>query len=129
MEGINLSNTNRLYTVLLLQSGPRHGYGLIDEIEEITGERPSTAHIYPFLEELERNGLVEAEKEGRRKVYRLTEDGHEVVQEQMESFGEILHAAVEGSVRECVNCGCRIYSDGYEEDGEIYCCRHCASSS
>jgi hypothetical protein len=37
MEEINLSNVNRLLTVLLLKSGDRHGYELMNRIEEVTG--------------------------------------------------------------------------------------------
>lgn len=129
MSDIDLSNVNRLYTVLLLESGPRHGYGVIKDIEEITGNRPSTSHIYPFLDELRSEGLVTVEEGDDRKVYSLTEEGEELVKEQLEAFGEILTSAIEGEVKECSNCTCRIYDGGYEENDEVFCCRHCAEAS
>lgn len=130
-QEIDLSNVNRLYTVMLLESGERHGYQIIKEIEEITGKKPSTSHIYPFLSTLEEKGLVESEKKGDRgkKVYNLTEDGKKVMHEQVEAFSMILSTAIEGEITECSHCGCEIYSGGYEEDGEVFCCKHCASNA
>lgn len=130
-QEIDLSNVNRLYTVMLLESGERHGYQIIKEIEEITGKKPSTSHIYPFLSTLEEKGLVESEKKGDRgkKVYNLTEDGKKVMHEQVEAFSKILSTAIEGEITECSHCGCEIYSGGYEEDGEVFCCKHCASNT
>lgn len=127
MTGINLSNVNRLFTVLLLESEERHGYELMDRIEEITGDRPSSSHIYPFLSKMKEQGFVEEEEDGRKKVYSLTEKGEEFASEQLESFGEILQSAIEGEIQECTHCGCEIYSGGYEDSGELFCCEHCAA--
>ncbi len=130
MEKINLSNVNRLYTVLLLESGGKHGYQIIKEIERITGNKPTTSHIYPFLEKLAEKGVVTVEERGSRgkKVYQLTEEGEDLVKEQLDAFGEILQTAIQGEIEKCENCGCEIYRGGYEEDGKLYCCEHCASS-
>ena len=127
-EEIDLSNVNRLYTIMLLESGEKHGYRIIKDIERITGSKPTTSHIYPFLEKLSDRGLADVrEKEDRgKKVYALTEEGKRIVKDQMESFGEILKTAIEGEIRECEHCGCEVYTGGYEEDGDFYCCEHCA---
>lgn len=127
---IDLSNVNRLYTVLLLRSGERHGYRIIDEIEDITGKRPSTSHIYPFLEKLENEGVAEVrEGEGGKKLYSLTEEGEELVHDRLDGFMEVLDAAIEGEVEECENCGCEIYSGGFTEEGRTFCCESCARDS
>lgn len=128
MTEINLSNVNRLYTVLLLKSDERYGYELMDRIEELTGNRPSSSHIYPFLSKLVDNDLVEERKDGRKKVYSLTEDGRSFAAKKVESFGKVIEASVLEEVEECENCGCEIYSGSYREDGKVYCCEHCASS-
>lgn len=130
-QEIDLSNVNRLYTVMLLESGERHGYQIIKEIEEITGKKPTTSHIYPFLSTLEEKGFVESEKKGDRgkKVYNLTDEGRKIMRKQVEAFGKILSSAIEGEITECNHCGCEIYSGGYEENGEVFCCKHCASNS
>lgn len=129
-EEIDLSNVNRLYTVLLLESGEKHGYQIIKDIEKITGKKPTTSHIYPFLEKLTEKGVATVEEKGDRgkKVYHLTEEGEDIVKEQLDAFDDILQTAVEGEIDGCENCGCQIYSGGYEEDGKIFCCKHCASS-
>lgn len=131
MTEIDLSNVNRLYTLLLLESGGKHGYQIIKDIERITGNKPTTSHIYPFLDKLADRDLAEAEEEGDRgkKVYSLTDEGEQLVEEQLDSFGEILQTAIEGEIRECKHCGCEVYTGGYEENGDFYCCRHCAEST
>lgn len=129
MSEINLSNVNRLYTVLLLKSGERYGYEIMDKIEGATGKRPSSSHIYPFLSTLVEKGLLEEHKDGRKNVYSLTDEGEEFAEEKVESFGRIIEISVLDSVDECENCSCKIYSDGYEEGGKVYCCDHCANSN
>lgn len=130
MTEIDLSNVNRLYTVLLLESGEKHGYKIIKDIEKINGKKPSTSHIYPFLEKLTEKGVVKVEKKGDRgkKVYQLTEDGEKIVKDQLDAFNNILKTAIEGEIEECDNCGCKIYEGGHEESGKVFCCKHCANA-
>lgn len=125
----NLTHVYRLYTLLLLKTGPRHGYEIIDQIEKMTGNKPSTSHIYPFLSELEERNYLEVDQGGRgKKTYSMTEEGKNFVSDQLNSLGEMLHAAIKDEIQECAHCECEIYDNGYEEDGKIYCCKHCASS-
>lgn len=127
---VNVSHVVRLYALLLLRNGPYHGYELIKEIGEITGEEPSASHIYPFLQTLDENDLVEAEEQGSRgkTIYTLTDEGEEFVADQISSLGTMLSAAVEGSVQECSHCDCQIYEGGVERGGQVYCCEHCADA-
>ncbi|WP_347721262.1 PadR family transcriptional regulator [Candidatus Nanohalovita haloferacivicina] len=129
MSEINLSNVNRLLTVLLLKTKERHGYEIMDRIEGVTGKRPSSSHIYPFLSTLVENSLVDERKDGRKKVYSLTEEGERFADEKVDSFGQIIEASVLQKVSECESCGCEIYSGGYEEEGKLYCCSHCATAN
>lgn len=72
----------------VLESGPAHGYGLIDTLRErssgIFDLGEST--VYPALHRLERSGLVKSESvtvAGRpRRVYRLTRSGNRALAEQ-----------------------------------------------
>ncbi|MDY0394549.1 PadR family transcriptional regulator [Virgibacillus halophilus] len=61
----------------LLQEQPRHGYELIKELEEkFQGfYSPSPGSVYPTLQMLEDQDLIHSSKEGRKKVYHLTEEG------------------------------------------------------
>ncbi|MFB6166735.1 MAG: PadR family transcriptional regulator, partial [Candidatus Nanohaloarchaea archaeon] len=130
MAEVNVSHVVRLYTLLLLREEPHHGYELIKEIGNATGKEPSTSHIYPFLQKLEEEGLVEAEETGNRgkTEYTLTDEGRRFADEQVESVGQMISAAVEGSIEECSHCDCEIYDGGVEVEGNVYCCRHCAEA-
>src|SRR3954451_19259075 len=61
----------------LLLERPMHGYEMIQELESRTGGiwRPSPGSVYPTLQLLEDEGLIEATAEGGRKSYRLTDAG------------------------------------------------------
>ena len=60
----------------LLRSGPRHGYDLKRYLAELGFRRISFGSLYPALRRLEKRGLIVAVRSGgRRKSYRLTEDG------------------------------------------------------
>jgi DNA-binding PadR family transcriptional regulator len=61
----------------LLLERPMHGYEMIQELDSRTNGiwRPSPGSVYPTLQLLEDEGLIEATAEGGRKSYRLTADG------------------------------------------------------
>ena len=61
----------------LLLERPMHGYEMIQELESRSGGiwRPSPGSIYPTLQLLEDEGLIEATADGGRKSYQLTADG------------------------------------------------------
>jgi DNA-binding PadR family transcriptional regulator len=68
--------------LLALAEGPRHGYALMQDVEEQTGGliQPGTGSLYAGLQRLEADGLIR-EDEGepgadrRRRYYAITERG------------------------------------------------------
>ena len=54
-----------------------HGYQMISELDERTGGAwsPSPGSVYPTLQMLEDEGLVEPTAEGGKKVFHLTSEG------------------------------------------------------
>ena len=62
---------------LLDEGGQWNGYQLIQEIAGRTSGvwRPSAGSVYPALQQLEDEGLIAPEGEGRRRMYALTEAG------------------------------------------------------
>jgi DNA-binding PadR family transcriptional regulator len=90
----------RAAALSLLAEGPRNGYQIIQEISERTDGvwRPSPGSVYPALQQLEDEGLIQPETgESGRKAFRLTEEG----QEYATSHADELNAswdAVTGSV-------------------------------
>jgi DNA-binding PadR family transcriptional regulator len=67
----------RLYLLALLNEGPRHGYEVIQDLEQRFNGlyTPSAGTVYPRLAKLEEEGLVERSDEGRKAVYRITDAG------------------------------------------------------
>ncbi|MFF5212042.1 PadR family transcriptional regulator [Streptosporangium sp. NPDC000396] len=65
-----------------LAEGPQHGYGVIADVQEISGGRVRlrAGTLYAALDRLQSEGLIAADREeivdGRvRRYYRLTEEG------------------------------------------------------
>jgi DNA-binding PadR family transcriptional regulator len=67
----------RLAILSLLGEAPKHGYQLMKEMKERSGGmyRASAGTIYPTLQMLEDEGLIEALQQEGKRVYRLTETG------------------------------------------------------
>ena len=69
----------RTAILALLREGPMHGYQIIHEIEERSGGawKPSPGSVYPTLQLLADEGLVQVVESGDRKTYALTDTGRE----------------------------------------------------
>lgn len=70
----------RTAVLAVLADAPMHGYQIIQEIEERSGGawKPSPGSVYPTLQLLADEGLIQAEESGGRKTYSLTAEGREV---------------------------------------------------
>lgn len=64
-----------------LHREPKHGYGLMKELEETFGEAPNRNRIYPLLSRLEEEGYIEGaedpESSRGKTTYTLTDDGED----------------------------------------------------
>ena len=67
----------RAAVLALLAERPMHGYQIIQEIEERSGGawKPSAGSVYPTLQLLADEGLVQVEEANGRKTYALTDAG------------------------------------------------------
>src|SRR5262250_1441175 len=83
------------FVLTALADGPRHGYGIVREVEELSQGRVKLkiGSLYGVLDRLATEGLIEVDREeahdGRlRRYYRLTRDGWRALAEEVE-----VHAA------------------------------------
>ncbi|MCU5745434.1 PadR family transcriptional regulator [Staphylococcus sp. SQ8-PEA] len=92
---------NLQYVILqMLGDEPKHGYQIIKELEEkFKGfYSPSPGSVYPILQMLEDREFVSTTKDGKKKVYTITEEGRDFLQsspeqaafqERMEAFKHV----------------------------------------
>jgi DNA-binding PadR family transcriptional regulator len=84
-------------TLLILASlaaGPRHGYAMIEDIERSTGTRLGPGTLYGALARLEERGLIEAlDSSDRRRPYRLTPAGAELLAGEVDTLERLVRMA------------------------------------
>ena len=104
----------RAAILVLLDEEPRNGYGIMQEIEERSAGvwRPSPGSVYPVLQQLEDEGLVQAGETGERKVMELTEAGKKHVEERREAFGTPWDTAAAGVSEEMMELRTLIFQVG-----------------
>ena len=92
----------RAAVLVLLAEQPMHGYQIIQEITERTGDlwQPSPGSIYPILQQLEDEGLILIEQTEGRKVANLTEAGRAYVEENWAELEAVWDALTNNNVDE-----------------------------
>ncbi len=86
---MNLSDFGRFSdpSLLILSSladGPKHGYGMMVDIETMTGIRLGPGTLYGALSRLEKSGLIRPlPAQDRRRPYALTTLGMAALREQL----------------------------------------------
>lgn len=66
-----------LMVLALVSQQPRHGYEIMGELGRLfgSGYRPSPGSVYPAVEALEAEGLIEGELRDGKTTYRITDVG------------------------------------------------------
>jgi DNA-binding PadR family transcriptional regulator len=73
-----------LFVLVSLAGGEKHGYAMIEDIEETCGARPGPGTLYGAIARLERRRLVEPlATEDRRRPYRLTAAGASALERRL----------------------------------------------
>src|SRR5215467_10352871 len=85
----------RLAILSLLSEGPKHGYQLMKEMSDRSGGvyRASAGSVYPTLQQLEDEGLIEASMQNGRRVFRLTPAGRAELEKDPEAVRRIWERA------------------------------------
>jgi PadR family transcriptional regulator, regulatory protein PadR len=88
-----LQGTLDLMVLKVLSSGPDHGWGLAQKIEERSGSvfLVNQGSLYPALHRLEREGMIRAEwgaseNNRRARIYALTRGGARRLAEETETW-------------------------------------------
>jgi DNA-binding PadR family transcriptional regulator len=79
--------TEATYYILLILVSPKHGYAVMQEVEQISAGivRLAPGTLYGALTTMEENKLIsKVGNEGRRKIYQITENGSLVLREQVD---------------------------------------------
>ncbi|MFI5842553.1 PadR family transcriptional regulator [Catenuloplanes sp. NPDC051500] len=89
-----------IWILSALADAPRHGYGVIREVEKLSGGqvRLLAGTLYGALDRLAADGLIAVDREevvdGRnRRYYRLTEDGAAALEVESERLRRAAEAA------------------------------------
>jgi DNA-binding PadR family transcriptional regulator len=73
-----------------LAEGDKHGYALMQDIEQFAGVRLGPGSLYGALARLEDEGLVEAlPSDDRRRPYRITAAGSQVLKAELSAQAAI----------------------------------------
>ena len=85
----------RLAILSLLEEGPKHGYQLMKAMEERSGGlyRGSAGSIYPALQQLGDDGLIEDDRKDGRRIYHLTRAGRKELAKDPEAVRRIWERA------------------------------------
>jgi len=85
------------HVLLALFDGPRHGYGLMQDVDELSSGRlqigPGT--LYTAIKRLRASGLISetgADAE-RRRCYKLTRKGKTVVEHEVQRMNDLVRLA------------------------------------
>ena len=87
--------TEAVYYILLSLLTPRHGYGIMQNAEMLSGGRVKLAAgtLYGAINSLLEKGWIMAlagEKDSRKKEYVITEDGRTVLQAELQRLKELV---------------------------------------
>jgi len=77
----------RWIVLRLLAEGQRHGYDILKILAE-RGLGGGPGSVYPLLSMLEEEGLIVGRDEGGKRVYDLTDEGKELIEERAPMFEE-----------------------------------------
>ena len=88
------------HILLILSTGDRHGYGIIQDVEAATGGavRLSPGTLYRTIQRLLEDGLIAEPRTGsvvdpRRRPYRITPFGRAVARAESRRLAELVHMA------------------------------------
>ena len=91
----NIALTEAVYYILLSLLTPRHGYGIMQNTDALSGGRVKLAAgtLYGAINSLLEKGWITAlpgEKDSRKKEYLITEAGKSILKAEIERLQELV---------------------------------------
>jgi DNA-binding PadR family transcriptional regulator len=78
-----------------LAAGPKHGYAITQDVEQVAGVKLGPGTLYGALSRLEGKGLIEAlPSEDRRRPYRITAAGTTALSEQLAMLERVVDSGL-----------------------------------
>ncbi len=90
--------TETAFYILLCLREPNHGYGIVQMVEKLTdGDiRLAPGTMYGSLSKMEKDGVISfVREEEKRKIYRITELGMEVLNVELKRIERLYRIAQE----------------------------------
>jgi len=89
--------TETAFYILLSLTEPRHGYGIVKHVDEMTNSRIKlgSGTVYGTLAKMQKDGLITVfADEDRKTVYEICESGKQVMVAEMERLKELYSNAL-----------------------------------
>ncbi len=87
----------KLFMLKIVSEGKLNGYQLMKRVEKVTGKKPSSGSVYPMLMDMEKDGLISANKIDRKTEYSITSLGRKSLDEHNRHKAEyikMIHASI-----------------------------------
>jgi DNA-binding PadR family transcriptional regulator len=79
-----------------LAGGPKHGYAITQDVEQLAGVRLGPGTLYGALARLEDSGLIAAlPSRDRKRPYELTQGGRDALAEQLTVLDRVTSAGLD----------------------------------
>jgi DNA-binding PadR family transcriptional regulator len=89
------TNDANLLVLISLAGGPKHGHAMLLDVERFAGVRLGPGTLYGALTRLEELGhIAPLAEEGRRRPYRLTDQGRDVLVDRLGSLEKAVQAGL-----------------------------------
>jgi len=84
-----------LLILISLADGPKHGYAMTQDIEAVSGQKLGPGTLYGAIARLEEKEWIEPlPVEDRRRPYRLTNAGQQILKARLESLRAVTKIGV-----------------------------------
>jgi DNA-binding PadR family transcriptional regulator len=82
------------HILVALAEAPKHGYAMMQDIEQMTGSRPGPGTLYAAIARLEQKNWIEpVASDDRRRPYRLTSHGRRILRVRLAAMKDVVRIA------------------------------------